>query len=125
MLGKSTMLARLLSDLSAQDFHQVVQTGATPPNLPEIARPGVKAATTTVPKLYNIPSSDLNIFDVPGLNDPEPTKKLIHNVLRMCLLGRVQVSPIKLHCGALLHPARAPTVRVRRCVRTCRRQSSS
>jgi len=90
--GKSSFVARLLSDLSpGQYFADVVERDITKKTT--ILVNGIligkqMAATTVIPFPHNV--SNFIIIDAPGFKDTNPNKNIIINIFHKCLLNKIK-----------------------------------
>ena len=84
--GKSTLVARLVAQLSPERF--CVELSA-PSAVISGVKIGNEAETTTlIPKTYQIGA--LQVCDMPGFNDNMPVKRIIIGVLQKCFLTAMQ-----------------------------------
>jgi len=89
-VGKSTFLARLLSNLSAEDFYNEIIKRSSDKEMikvenVDIGRSGT--SVTMIPRLYVI--NEILIYDAPGFKDSDVNKNIVINILHKCLLNHI------------------------------------
>jgi GTP-binding protein EngB required for normal cell division len=86
--GKSTLISRLLAkNTTCEDFCKSLhRTGAREEY--GVYVDSSMIAATIVPRCYHV--GQLDIYDMPGLNDPDNVKKIVISALHKCLINRVR-----------------------------------
>ena len=95
--GKSTFLARLLSELDPSAFAAALpKSGGKNVTIEGVEiGPGMET-TTLVPVMYRA-GGHLQIFDAPGFKDPDEQRQIVINILHKCLLTRTKVRAVARH----------------------------
>jgi hypothetical protein len=86
--GKSTFLARLLSDLSPTNFMREIKSENDFSEIMGIKIGHKAPSTTLVPRRYDV--GGMGVFDVPGFKDLDGNKQVVINILHKCLLNKVR-----------------------------------
>jgi GTPase SAR1 family protein len=91
-VGKSTFLARLISDMSGDNFQNDVIKRDKEENYDvhvEGIKIGSKRMTSTiVPKRYPL-ANDRVIYDVPGFTDSDPNTEQVIQLMHRCMLSKI------------------------------------
>jgi GTPase SAR1 family protein len=98
--GKTTFMSRLCSRLSKEDFmEKLLSPGGNFSYFEDDEDPSIKfkvghaigQSTTLYPHPHTLGgSTHLNIVDMPGFNDADPSRRIIIDILHKCLLTRLE-----------------------------------
>ena len=91
MVVQSTTIARLLSDMPADQFYDSIQNREGEREdyveICDITIGHTPLSTTVVPRLYN--AGNLQVCDMPGFAETDPQKKIVIDILQKCFLTRI------------------------------------
>lgn len=95
--GKSTTIARLLSNMKPSDFAKTLDSGRETNdqlvNINDVFISGAPMPTTVIPRVFTVSNGGLNggplhLCDMPGLRDTDAFKQMVTDVLYKCCLTR-------------------------------------